>query len=54
MAGVEERTARRIAELLIEASVDLQMQRRPPKAPKDSLLKQLSQKMLAAEKRNAS
>ena len=50
-AGVDERTGRRIAELLIEVSVGLQMQRRPPKAPKDSLLKQLSQKMLAAEKR---
>jgi chorismate mutase len=42
--GVEERTARCIAELLIEASVDLQMQRRSLKASKDSLLKQLSQK----------
>ena len=49
--GVEKVYARRVAELLIEGSVDVQMQCRPPRASKDSLLKQFSEMMLKTEKK---
>jgi chorismate mutase len=50
-AGVEQGYARRVAELIIEGSVEAQMQSRPPASSSDALLKQFSEIILRAEKK---
>jgi len=50
-AGLEESYARRVAELVIEVSVDAQLRSRPAAASRDALLKQLAEMMRRAEKK---
>lgn len=49
-AGLDQRYARRVAELIIEGAVNLQKQSRPAAPTSDSQLKQFSESILMAEK----
>lgn len=49
--GLEENYARRVAELVIQASVETQMRSRAPAASSDAVLKQFSEIMMKAEQK---
>ena len=49
--GLEEDYARRVAELVIQASVETQIRSRPPAASSDAVLKQFSEIMMKAEQK---